>query len=132
MFLVAVLVAASGCRSEIVGTSTKSYDNLAQIGSAYCKATDTLNHAPANLAELTPFLSEYGDPATLLKSPDDKEDYVILWGVDYRDIQPLPVTAYEKTGVNGRRRVLRVRVVLDLTDDEFRKSPFPPGYKCPV
>jgi hypothetical protein len=133
ILLATVAVAGSGCRSHIVGTAPKSYEQLGKIGSAYRKATDVLDRAPANLPELLPFLKEYGgDPATLLRSPDDNEDYVILWGVDYRSIQPLPVTVYEKIGVNGRRQVLRAHVALEMTDEEFRRAPFPPGYKCPL
>ncbi len=116
----------------MVGTAPKTYEHLEKISSAYHRATDSLGRAPANLEELKPFLSEYGDPATLLRSPDDNEDYVILWGVDYRTALPYPVNAYEKHGVNGKRRVLRIRGILQLTDEEFRKAPFPDGYKCPL
>jgi hypothetical protein len=64
-------VSAAGCRSEVVGTVPKSYDNLRKVGSAYQKATDALNRGPSKLDELLPFLAEFGDPADVLRSPRD-------------------------------------------------------------
>ena len=42
----------------------------------------------------------------------------------------MPVVAYEKQGVNGRRYVLTApfRKVEVLSDQEFRQASFPPGY----
>jgi hypothetical protein len=126
-------LACAGCRSEPpVATAPPSYENLEKISSAYRKATDTLNRAPRNLQELLPFVQEYGEPEKLLRSPGDNEEYVILYGVDYRTVQPFPVTIYEKNGVNGRRRVVRLQGVIELTDEELRNSPFPAGHKAPV
>ena len=125
-----------GCREQKPGVAPKTYDNLTKIGEAYMAATTTLNRGPSGIEELMPHLKDKGDIAELKRSADDGEDFVILWGVDYRSYQaqgqPLPVIAYEKTGKNGKRHVLRVRYVFHLSDDEFQQVPFPAGKQPPT
>jgi len=112
-----------------------STQNLRQIGAAYVKALDKLERPPNNVEELKPFLKEFGDPATILRSPDDGQDYKILWGVDVRTAKGpngvMTVLAYEKDGKDGKRYVLIGRSVNHMTADEFRAAPFPPGHKAP-
>jgi hypothetical protein len=122
---------AAGCGTTEREAPT-GYQNLVSVGKAYLAATDTLERPPANLNDLKPFLEKQGDPATLLRSPEDGEDYVIIWGVDYRAAKgPPPVIAYEKTGREGKRNVLQGRNVSRVSDDDFRKLPFPAGHKPP-
>lgn len=112
-----------------------AYQNLKSISSAYLQATNSLKRPPKNLDELMPFLKKQGDPATLLRSPDDGEEYVIVWGVDYRTppskANSLPVLAYEKVGKHGKRQVLQMRNIVQLTDEELKNAPLPLGHKLP-
>ena len=128
-----LVLALAGCGRGGTGKLDPSMQNLQKIAVAYAQATTHLNRPPQNLNDLMPSLKQQGDPAEILRSPDDGEPYVILWGVDFRKPpssggDPSVVFAYEKQGRGGTRHVLRMptRVVL-LTDDEFRKAPFPPG-----
>jgi len=125
-----------GCGSETVEKQRdRSADNLKLISRAYIDETKDLERPPSNLEELTPSLKKLGEPAEILQSPHDGQDYTILYGVD-------PLTAldqgnrfvvlvYEKVGVNGKRFVGGFRKVKRMTDEEFRAAPFPPGYKAP-
>ncbi len=112
-----------------------SYQNLKSISAAYLEATKSLDRPPKDLDELMPYLKKQGDPETLLRSPNDGENYQILWGVDYRSPPQqrgtYPVLAYEQRGKNGKRYVLQIRNVTQMSDEEFKNAPFPPGYKAP-
>jgi len=134
LVIVALTVVGVGCPGPaVVKTVPKTYDNLTKISYAYRKATDTLNRAPNSLNELLPYLKEHGeDTAAFLKSADDNEDFVILWGVDYRTAVPIPVMVHEKHGKGGKRQVLRGHNIFELTDEEFKAAPFPAGYKAPI
>lgn len=130
-FLCLVMVGCGGRRSE-ENLNPESKLNLVRIGGAYARATAELRHPPNNLNELSPYLSNgQTDAASLLRSPEDGEEYVIVWGVDSSKFAPpLPVLAYEKTGKAGKRHVLTLpsRVSV-MTETEFRKAPFPPGHQ---
>ena len=130
-----VLLGGMGCGpTEVVGKVPDTVQNLKKISAAYLEATTKLERPPANVEELKPFLKKYGDPATFLRSPDDGQEYKILWGVDFQTAikgGTLPVLAYEQEGKDGKRYVLLVRRVVHMTEDEFRAAPFPPGHKAP-
>jgi len=128
-------VAGCGPSGGVDGPVDASRQNLQKIGVAYAQATTRLKRPPKNLSDLLPSLKEQGEPAEILRSPDDGEEYVILWGVDFRwpppgQRDPSVVLAYEKRGKAGKRHVLRLptRVVL-MTDDELKKTEFPPGHQ---
>ena len=131
-----LLFLPAGCGGgTTLGTANKTYDRLAWIGEAYMKATDELDHAPASVEDLRPYLSKRGDVAEILRSDNDGQDFVILWGVDYRtyvnEQKRYPVTAYEKNGKGGLRYVLQMRVVSPMTNDTLAKMDFPPGKSAP-
>jgi len=107
------------------------------IRSAYLRATKALGRPPQDKNDLIPYLKRGGDPAVFLRSPDDGEDYMILWGLDILNLEPredgrLPVLAYEQRGKDGMRYVLEVKEIRRQTDEEFKKALFPPGYKAPL
>jgi len=108
---------------------------LREICLAYVNATDKLERPPANRAELVKYLSPQANGEAVFKSSNDGEEFVILWGVDYRAVsgggQAPPVMVYEKVGKNGKRFVARFRNVIQMTDEEFQKAPFPPGHAAP-
>ncbi len=132
---VLALPLGSGCRSQAEVEVAGPRKSLRAINTAYMRATDKLNRAPANLKELLPYLKEQGDPEQLLRSTDDGEEFVIVWGVDHRTLaagkKKAPVIAYERTAHGGKRYVLVGRAVLQMTDEEFRGASFPPGHKSP-
>ena len=133
--ILGLLALIGGCGTEKPKEVPATYQNLQAVSRAYMDYTDKQNRPPSNREELMTLLKERGDPATLLRSADDNEEFVILWNVDYRNNpnpeKGFPVIAYEKTGKNGKRHVLRVRFIVQLTDEEFKNAPFPPGYKLP-
>lgn len=130
-----------GCRSSspsVGGKVDQSRQNLQRIGVAYSQASLTLRRSPRNLDELLTFLrdSKTGVPARdVLRSPDDGEEYVIVWGVDFARIvaaggDPNVVFAYERRGKRGQRHVMKApNFVTLMTDSEFRKARFPPGHQ---
>ena len=104
------------------------------IAQAYMSATDEQG-APTKREDLIPYLQKFGNPEEILISDNDKAEFVILWNIDYRTYlnegKLIPVTAYEKKGMGGRRYVLQGRVVSTLTDAQFDQVAFPPGHKPP-
>jgi hypothetical protein len=134
-FLVAC-VAGVGCGGARPEPASPAGQHLERIGNAYLRATIGFNHPPANEKELLPFLREQGKPEELLRSPADGEPFVLVWGVELRRLtatgNDVPVVAYEKTGKDGKRHVLRGRADVSLlTDRELKNATFPKGYLFP-
>jgi hypothetical protein len=134
------LAAVVGCKSATPPSAAtdKSYENLQQIGAAYSQASIKLGRPPGNANELTEILKNGAasrDPAEVLRSPDDNEPYVIVWGVDFRQLAKNTgnvdvVLAYEQRGKNGKRHVLKPPSnVFIMTDEEFKAAKFPPGHQ---
>jgi Protein of unknown function (DUF1559)/Prokaryotic N-terminal methylation motif len=101
-------------------TRAKCMSNLKQIGVAI---QDNPN-LPHNL------------PADVLRSPNDREPFVVHWHVDYVHLppndDPFTVAAYEKKGVEGHRYVLFFPLKIErLSEEAFAKTTFPPGYSRP-
>jgi hypothetical protein len=90
------------------------------------QATTKLGRPPARVGELRPFLEQVGDPEQILRSPRDGLPYVIICGVDFRQLpittMPPPIMAYEQVGANGKRYVLTVMGVMPMRDEEFAKA----------
>jgi hypothetical protein len=113
---------------------------LLKIGEAYRRATHRLGHPPANFEELKPSLLDAKDEQ--LRSANDGEQFVIIYGVDY-DKLPVPddgkfaIAAYEKKGAGAKRYVLRISprpfpLAADLlSDEQWKHAAFPPGYTPP-
>jgi hypothetical protein len=125
-----------GCRSGTVEKARdSSVSNLKAISKAYIAATHKLERPPRNLEELAPFLKQFGEPAEIIRSPHDGQDYTILFGVDYRSARDqgnaFVVLAYEKEGTGGLRYVGGFRKIKRMTAEEFRGALFPPGHAPP-
>jgi hypothetical protein len=124
-----------GSSEPIKEQAPAAFTNLRIICSAYLKAEQSLDRPPETLNDLLPFIKEAGDPATILRSPDDGAEYKILYGVDILNQHPedgkLPIIAYEQQGKDGGRYVLQVRYVRRMTDEEFKQARFPPGHTAP-
>jgi hypothetical protein len=129
-----ILAGCSSPRGDPPLTPTE--ERLYKIGKAYIQATTRLKRAPRNFAEIKANLAgEVSDD--WMRSANDGEPFVVLWGVDYNRLppgrdDPFTVGAYEKNGVGGQRYVLHFPIgVVLLTDEAFRKAIFPPGHKPP-
>jgi hypothetical protein len=151
-------LATVGCGSKPVGKLPDPTDSrLKTLGSAYALATDNLGHAPRSKEDLLQGLKtlkenlqaaaedaegEKADkaqvtwePADILRSANDNEEFVVIYGVDYHDYnvsrtpRDLPVIAHEKTGKEGKRYVLQIRYVRLVPDEDFPNLKFPPGYR---
>jgi hypothetical protein len=149
---VLVCLGGVGCGgSKPVVKTPAASTQLWRIANAYVKATDNNGSPPQSKEDLMPYLlnpkergpddpepaEEKPDPADFFKSIGDGEDFVILWGVDYRNYNlsdsqnNSPVIAYEKYGENGKRWVMRFRKVGIMTNEDLAMLPFPPGQKAP-
>ena len=134
------LAGGIGCTPSEVVVHAKlepAHENLMHIGSAYNRFNTQYAKAPAGVADLKPFLKEFGSPDDLLRSPRDGQPYVICWGVDLSVPQPwvqsTGVLAYEQHGAQGKRYVLTtMRSVVLMTDEELRRVDFPPGHRPPL
>ena len=114
---------------------SETEDRLYTLGKAYIQASSDLKRGPKEFSEIKSYLPANA-PNDLLRSPNDGEDFVILWGVDFNKLpvgaDPYYVGAYEKNGKNGKRFVLRFPIgVLSMTDAELKSAGFPPGYQPP-
>jgi hypothetical protein len=141
--VVCLLVSMGGFGCSSAKTSPlppASVFQLRIIGVAYARATEELDHPPQNKEELVLYLKDlakgYDNPADILISKVDGEEFVIHWNVDYRNWAgkdaDIPVTAYEKHGKDGKRAVLQYRFANTKTDEEFANLKFPQGYKSPL
>ena len=138
--LFAVCLGATGCgKPEPVQKEAQtSYQHLKAIRQAYMRATTELGRPPNNAKEILPYMQNAsgGSKEDLLLSPDDGQEYKILWGVSGDDMQPdadghYPILAYEQQGKDGMRYVLAVKDITTMTDEQLKKAPFPPGHKSP-
>jgi len=106
----------SGCGSgpDVVAFSGAEQE-LTSIAMAYGDAHSKLGRGPKDAEELKPFLKTFGDPDDLLTSPNDRQPYVVVWGLDpsrggptaYK--QMFPILAYESKGKRGKRAVTDIR-----------------------
>src|SRR5262245_17614920 len=119
-----LLIAGCSSKPADVGSGEDETEHLARIGRAYDAATKRLNRPPADVEQLKPFLREFGDPEAALRSPRDGQPYVIVFGANIRKPfqMPPPIYAHEKEGVDGKRFVLTVMGVIQMTDEEFAKA----------
>ena len=117
----------------------KTRSRMQAISGAYMAATMKKNRAPAKTDDLLPFL---GDATTseeqkreTLRSDNDGEEFVIVWGVDLRKmgqdgLSRDVIMVYEKQGKSGQRYVLKPPAdIFVIPDDVFKKSQFPKGHR---
>jgi hypothetical protein len=130
------VVGLAGCGQGGNRERNPTQERLFQIGQAYLKSCHALGRGPSDFSEIKDHVE--GDlPGDFLVSPHDGKPFVILWGVDVTQLRytrknAFYVLAYEKTGVNDTRYVLRYPIgLVQMTDEELREAPFPPGHKAP-
>ena len=132
----AVFLALSGCSDEPQTTKVPDEQkNILCILQAYCKFNGENHRTPASLEELKPLLKDFGDPEKIGLSPRDGQPYVVVGGLDISRAPSggaLPVVAYERKGVDGKRQVVDLRGTIRLlTPEEFKLLKFPPSHKPP-
>ena len=134
--LVLTALTLPGCHGGSEHALGTAKDRLVKIGRAYLDATDHLGRPPQGFSEIRPYFYGEVDEA-VTRSPNDGEEFVVLWGVDYNTLpltreNPFTVAAYEKHGDGGKRYVLRIPTqVLLMSDAELAKAVFPPGHQPP-
>lgn len=120
------LVVLAGCSGAVVNHGSKEEQNLRYIGRAYVQFTNKEGRPPADVEEIKPYLKEFGEPDTILRSPVDGQSYVIAWNTPLARTpagQPEILLAYEKNGARGRRFVLNAGMFIHaMTDEEFNKA----------
>jgi hypothetical protein len=105
-------------------------ENLRAVRDGYFEARRALDRPPRSKEELVPYLKKFGDPSQLLRSPDDGEEFVIVYGTDPLATDSLTyVWAYERFGSGGSRWIIRERHVQRVPNEKLATFPFPPGHK---
>jgi hypothetical protein len=115
---------AVGCRpSEVVSPSGGDESKLRGIARVYVMAARDLGRPPANKEELMTILAPaMKNPDRVFRSSRDREDFVIIWGLDMtgKDLNSRTLLAHEQKGVNGKRLVLLCNgEVAELPEEQF-------------
>ena len=135
--LFAAMLAATnlaGCQDgEARVPKANDTGNLRGIARVYAMVNRDLGRPPKNVEELKAILAPaMADPSSAFRSQRDGQDYVIVWGLDMvgRDLNTPAILAYERTGVDGKRMLVRCNgEVTEVTEQEFAKLKFPKGHK---
>ena len=120
--------ALSGCSKKEEVQENKAADHLRKIALAFEMAQYS-GKAPKSADVIKPFLKELSpneDPDDILRSPNDGEPYVVMWGVNLeRQTDFNAIFAHEKKGTDGKRYVINVtRIVLQMSDADFAAASF--------
>lgn len=124
------LLAICGCSaSSPQAVQINRVENLDAILRAYHMAVEQLQRPPKDMNELNPFLAKVGEPQKLIISPFDQKPYVIMWGIDPRQIamtdpanpQP-PLVAYESQAAGGQRYVATGFGVSPMSEEQFQRD----------
>jgi hypothetical protein len=124
-----------GCGPRVIERETSDHggDQLVTLSRMYTAAQRSFGRPPRGLDDLKAVAKEYGDLDRLLKSPNDGQPYAIAWGVDLGNApNATMVVAHEKLGTGGVRYVMTPTGIMKLTDQEFARAIFPPGYRPPT
>lgn len=130
-FLIACVVAGCGRKITVADeTESKSQEALRAVATAYNAALAKRGKPPAGPDDIVPFLPKGTSLEDALRSPQDNQPFVIIWGADPRkgmDVNPL-VIGYEAQGKNGRRMVFTAMGVFTMTESRFKEARFPEGH----
>ena len=85
-FWLAITLALAGCSGR-EKQRNPTEERLYKIGKAYMQANHRLGRGPKDFEEIKPDL-EGGITEDMLRSPNDGENFVILWGVDHAKLLP--------------------------------------------
>ena len=131
LLLTFFLIGCGGGKIEPLTTDPTAIA-LDKIGSAYIRGTPP----PKTKADLLAIFKSSSYPKELLISPNDGQEFIIVYDVQLKGLKvsgaQLPVVAFEKSGKDGKRYVLRgMNTIVQLTDDQLKSSVFPAGYNFP-
>lgn len=129
------LVWLVGCGPRVIVRETSDHggDQLVTLSRVYTAAQRSLGRPPRGVDDLKAVAKEFGDLDQLLKSPNDGQPYAIVWGVDLANApNPTMIVAHEKLGAGGVRYVMTPTGIMKVTDQEFARATFPPGYTPPA
>jgi len=107
----------------------QTYANMRTVGMAYFEFTKKNNRPPKSLDDLKPFAP--GVDLTQVTKSSDGSDFVIVWGVDFRQYAApatMPIVIYEAAPHEGFRFVSDTHNVMTLSEADFKKAMFPPGH----
>src|SRR5262249_2697464 len=125
MGLLLVATLAAGCSRGPANPSCVE-QNLRYIGMAYDQASKKGGRLPRSTEELKPALQRFGDPEVILVSPNDRQPFIIRWGVSIFRPGPkgvFPILAYEAAGVDGKKYVLNNMLgVQQMTEAELDQA----------
>ena len=132
LFLIFMLLGCEGQEKPSTMTTDPTEIALNKLGAAYIRGTPP----PKTKAELLSILKSCNHPIELLTSPSDGQEFIIVYGVELKGLKvtgaQLPVVAFEKSGKDGKRYVLRgMNTIVQLTDEQLKSSVFPAGYNFP-
>lgn len=144
------LIVLFGCSRPTTIKDNPSQANLRKIALAYSRAALQNLAAVQNVNELRPMLQEVGNPEEILRSPNDGEEYVIIFGTELPQVATMKhlkekkqpstqgmswaendiILAYESRGRGGRRYAVTTNGdVLELSDQEFSEARFLGGHQ---
>lgn len=130
LWVVACVVAwAAGC-SPTPKVEQANPENLEKIQAAYLKAFKETGKPPQKAEDLQPYLAPGDNLEEILRSKNDGQPFVIIWGTvpgDPHRGRPL-VLGYEKEGRDGTRFVFTSAGVMQMKDADFANANFPEGH----
>src|SRR5690606_13349805 len=124
----------AGCGGETASQDDLTSKYLSEIGQAYLTFLIAENRHPESLDVIrktvhTLHLADYAsDPELVMRSPRYGQPFVVIMGAASTgnvSIDRSIIWAYEQTGVDGQRYVLKVSHDVELlTEEEFARSTF--------
>ena len=134
LILVVLILLAPGCGRAPQTKENPAADRLRRILLAFDAVAYEKKRGPRDAEEIKPFLkgpSGKDDPNEALRSPNDGEPFVILWGINLETIADInTVVAYEKKGAGGKRYgITAARIVKPIGDAEATDGKTAPGTK---
>jgi hypothetical protein len=125
MCLLLLTALVAGC-SRDQRSPPSAQAQLGQIGVAYNSIFVKNGRAPQSVEELKAALKRFGDPETIIVSPNDGQPFTICWGVPCTQLGskgvPL-ILAYEAVGVEGKKYVLNnMLAVQQMTEADLGQA----------
>lgn len=129
-------ISVPGCGRHTAPPPPDDPSKLRGVTTLYALATRDLGKPPSDMEQLKQVLAPAAkDPASLLVSSRDGQEFAVVWGLDLVHGSPPTDTilAYEKSGRDGTRLVVTCGGdVREVSDEQFTGLRFPRGYRPEV
>ena len=124
-----IICFAIGCSGVSVTKHPQSDLNIHAVCMAYMDSIQPNGKGPLNIEPIKKALRDAGkNPEETLISPNDGLAYGIVWGLNPQSDNS-KIMVFEKKGKDGKRQVVDMRRnPFYLTEEEFKKAPFPNGF----